>query len=112
MTPVHLNRLLTLEQPISVPDGAGVLSTEWHAVGALWAEIKPGAGRQARGEEITLSSVPLQITVRGAAVGSPGRPVPGQRLTQGGRVFQVLAVTERDLAGLYLICFAREETQT
>lgn len=112
MKPVHLNRLLTLEQSVSTPDGAGGFSTAWQAIGTLWAEITPGAGREVGGEEITLSSVPYRITFRGAAVGSPQRPVPGQRLTQAGRVFQVLAVTERDTAGHYLTCFAREETPT
>lgn len=112
MRPVHLNRLLTLEQSVSAPDGAGGFSTAWQVVGTLWAEITPGTGRQADGEEITLSSVPYRITLRGAAVGSAQRPVPGQRLTQGGRVFHVLAVTERDAAGHYLTCFAREEKPT
>lgn len=112
MKPVHLNRVLTLEQPVATPDGAGGFSTVWQAVGTLWAEISPGSGRDAGGEEITLASVPYRITLRGAPVGSPRRPVPGQRLTEAGRVFQVLAVTERDAAGRYLTCFAREEAPT
>lgn len=112
MKPVHLNRLLTLERSVSISDGAGGFSTVWEAVGSLWAEITPGIGRAAGGEEVTLASVPYRITLRGAAVGTPRRPVPGQRLTEAGRVFQVLAVTERDPSGLYLTCFAREETPT
>ncbi|MDR7125381.1 head-tail adaptor protein [Pseudotabrizicola sp. 4114] len=110
MKAVHLNRLLTLEQSVSTPDGAGGFSTSWHAVGTLWAEVVPGTGRELGGEEVRQASVPYRITLRGAAAGSPRRPVPGQRLTDGGRVFQVLAVTEREAAGQYLICFAREET--
>lgn len=109
MKPLQLNRRLTLEQMVSTPDGAGGFSTHWQAVGTLWAHVAPGAGREAAGEEITLSRVPYRITVRGAPVGSPQRPVPGQRLTQTGRVFQVLAVTERDASGQYLTCFAHEE---
>ncbi|MFN4129182.1 MAG: head-tail adaptor protein [Paracoccaceae bacterium] len=110
MKPVHLNRLLSLEQSVSTPDGTGGFSSVWQTIGTLWAEITPGTGRDAGREEVTLASVTYRITLRGAAVGSPRRPVPGQRLTQGGRVFQVLAVTERDPAGHYLTCFAREET--
>ncbi|RGP36823.1 head-tail adaptor protein [Pseudotabrizicola alkalilacus] len=110
MNPVHLNRLLTLEQPVSTPDSAGGFSTVWQGIGTLWAEITPGTGRGTSGEEVSMASVPYRITLRGAASGSPRRPLPGQRLTDGGRVFQVLAVTERDAAGQYLTCFAREET--
>lgn len=109
MTPLQLNRLLTLEQSVFTPDGAGGFATTWQAVGTLWAHVAPGAGREASGEEITVSRVPYRITVRGAPVGSPQRPVPGQRMTQTGRSFQVLAVTERDPSGHYLTCFAQEE---
>ena len=112
MKAVQLNRLLTLEQSVSTPDGAGGFSTSWQAVGTLWAEVVPGAGRETGGEEVRQASVPYRITLRGAPVGSPRRPLPGQRLTQAGRVFQVLAVTEKDPAGQYLICFAREEAPT
>ena len=109
MKSVHLNRLLTLERSVSTSDGAGGFATVWEAVGTLWAEITPGTGRESGGEEITLSSVPYRITVRGAPAGSPRRPMPGHRLTQSGRVFDVLAVTERDASGHYLTCFACEE---
>lgn len=109
MTTFQLNRLLNLEQSVVSPDGAGGFSTSWEVLGSLWADVAPGAGREAAGEETTLSRVPYRITVRGAAVGSPHRPVPGQRLTQTGRIFQVLAVTERDPSGHYLTCFAHEE---
>ncbi|NEX44755.1 head-tail adaptor protein [Pseudotabrizicola algicola] len=112
MTPIHLNRLLTLEERVTVPDGAGGFSFSWQAVGALWAEIVPGTGRSVAGEETTAAKVPYRITLRGAPVGSARRPRPGQRLTQGGRIFQVLAVTERDAAGHYLTCVAHEETAT
>jgi head-tail adaptor len=112
MTPVHLNRLLTLERSVQTPDGAGGFVLGWEAIGTLWAEITPGTGRDAGGVEVTRSSVAYRITLRGAPVGSPRRPVPGQRLTQNGRVFDVLAVTERDAGGLYLTCFAREEVPT
>ncbi len=112
MKPVHLDRLLTLEQSVVAPDGAGGFSTLWEAIGTHWAEIAPGTGRDVSGEETTLATVPYRITLRGAPVGSPRRPLAGQRLTHGARVFQVLAVTERDAVGQYLTCFAREEAAT
>lgn len=109
MTPVHLNRLLTLERPVVAADGAGGFATLWEVVGTVWGEIVPGIGRDAKGEETMLASVAYRITLRGAAVGSERRPVAGQRLREGARVFQILAVTERDAVGRYLTCFAREE---
>ena len=109
MKAVNLNRLLILEAPLRVGDGAGGFARNWQPVGSLWAEITPGTGRDTGGEEITLTTVPYRITVRGAPQGSPRRPQVEQRFRDGGRVFRILAVTERDPQGHYLSCFAREE---
>ncbi len=105
----RLSRALVLEAPQRVADGAGGFAETWVALGTLWAEVVPGAGRDAAGEEVTLASVPCRITVRGAPFGAPSRPVAGQRFRDGARLFAVLAVTEQDAAGQYLTCFAREE---
>lgn len=108
MTP-DLNRSLVLEAPAQVADGAGGFTQTWTTVGTLWGEITAGSGRDPAGVEITLASVPYRITVRGAVVGSPRRPLPQQRFRDGTRIYHVLAVTERDPDALYLTCFAREE---
>ena len=109
MKAIDLNRALVLETPTRVADGAGGFVLTWVAVGTLWGEVRPGSGSDKAGVEISLATVPYRITVRGAAVGSPARPKPEQRLRDGTRVFLILAVTERDADGLYLTCFAREE---
>lgn len=106
---VQLNRRLVLETPTRVADGAGGFAVTWVQQGVVWGEVVPGSGSETAGVEVSLAKVPYRITVRGAAVGSPARPRPDQRLTDGARVFVILAVTERDPSGLYLICFAREE---
>lgn len=106
---LHLNRRLVLETPAQVDDGAGGFALTWVQQGVLWGEVIAGAGSESAGVEVGLSKVAYRITVRGAAVGSPARPRPDQRLTDGSRVFLILAVTERDASGLYLTCFAREE---
>lgn len=105
----HLNRKLVLEEAQQVPDGAGGFSTTWSALGALWAEFKSGSGRETARDFLTLSVVPLKITVRAAPSGAPSRPRPDQRFREGTRIFRILAVSERDPAGRYLICHAREE---
>ena len=109
MNKLQLNRRLVLESTVRVADGAGGFSRSWQQVGVLWGEVVPGTGSDAAGVEVGLSKVPYRITVRGAPVGAPARPRPDQRLTDGSRVFTILAVTERDASGLYLTCFAREE---
>ncbi len=104
-----LNRRLVLEGRQRVADGSGGYTQTWTPRGVLWAEVKAGAGREAAGVEVTLATVPYRITVRGAAQGAPSRPLPEQRFRDGARVFHILAVTERDPGGQYLLCFAREE---
>jgi head-tail adaptor len=104
-----LNRSLVLERPVQIADGAGGFAQTWETVGTLWGEVKAGSGRDPAGVEITLATVPYRITVRGAPVGSPQRPVPEQRFRDGTRVYHILAVTEQDAAGSYLSCFSREE---
>lgn len=109
MNAPHLNRALVLEGVVHTPDGAGGFTEAWTTLGTLWAEVLPGSGNDVLGEERMLSAVPYRVTVRGAAVGAPSRPVAGQRLREGSRIFQIQAVTERDPDGRYLTCFAREE---
>lgn len=106
---VDLNRALVLERLVKAGDGAGGFTRSWQAVGTLWAEVVAGSGRDVAGEEFTLSAVPYRITVRGAPVGSPQRPRADQRFREGTRAFRIVAVTERDPAGAFLLCFAREE---
>lgn len=106
---VELNRRLVLERSVQVSDGAGGFSESWAVLGVVWAEVVAGPGRDVAGEEVTVSSVPYRITVRGAPVGAPSRPKAEQRLRDGTRLFRIIAVTERDASGAYLTCFAREE---
>jgi head-tail adaptor len=105
----RLRRRLVLEAPVDAADGAGGFTRTWAVQGALWGEVTPGTGREGAGEEFATALVPFRITVRGAAPGAPSRPRPGQRLRDGTRSFAILAVTERDPEGRYLVCFAREE---
>jgi head-tail adaptor len=100
---------MVLEGPTRVADGAGGFQLVWQARGELWAALKPGTGREVAGEEVLVSQAPYRITVRGAPVGAEGRPKPEDRLRDGLRIFTILAVTEADPRGQYLICHAREE---
>ncbi len=105
----NLTRKLKLETAYRTRDSAGGYETTWSVLGELWAEIKAGTGNEAELAGLSISTVPYKITVRAAPFGAPSRPVAGQRLRDGERVFRVLAVTEADAEARYLTCFAREE---
>ena len=91
--------LRPLVERLLVPDPEQRVAT---AEAALWRESEAGG-------DVAVAQVAYRITVRGATQGSPRRPLPEQRLREGSRVFNILAVTERDPQGHYLVCFAREE---
>ncbi|MEM6371513.1 MAG: phage head closure protein [Pseudomonadota bacterium] len=105
----RLNRRLTLESPSRAADGAGGFHEAWTPLGVLWAEVKARTGRETQVATAPVSLVPYTITVRGAPVGHPERPVPEQRFRDGGRVFHIRSVAEADVDGKYLVCLSDEE---
>jgi head-tail adaptor len=109
MSRPKLRRWLVLEAAVDAADGSGGYVRTWAVQGRHWADVVPGSGRETEGEEVLQATIPFRITVRGSPVGAPSRPVPGQRFRDGSRVFTILAVTERDPDGRYLVCTAREE---
>jgi head-tail adaptor len=111
MSGYRLTRALVLEEPQEVADGAGGFGLSWGALGTLWAEVRPGAGREAAGEEVLVATTLTRIFVRGAPEGSPRRPRPEQRFREGSRIFTILAVAEADPDGRHLVCHSREEAQ-
>ncbi len=106
----QLNRHLMLEQETQVPDGAGGYLREWSVLGAHWAEIKPGSGRETSGPATPLSRVSFRITVRAAPTSSDARPRAGQRFRGHGRIYAIQAVAETGTNGRYLLCHTSEET--
>ena len=104
-----LNRPLVLEGPDRAPDGAGGFVQVWAVRGTLWAKLTPRTGRDAAGGGLRLARAAYRITVRAAPQGAPSRPVPGQRLRDGNRLFHILAVSESDAGIGYLTLWAEEE---
>lgn len=109
MATPQLNRKLLLEQASLTSDGAGGYTETWLPVGTLWASLVPSSAREADRVGMTLSSVPVRITVRAAPHGTASRPEIGQRFREGDRLFRIYAVTEADPKLRFLTCFAREE---
>ncbi len=97
-----MTHALVLEAPVKVADGAGGTLRDWRKLGTLWGAMKYGPVREDGGVAV----VAVRITVRAAPQGAPSRPVAGQRLRDGERIFDILAVTE---AGDRLTCHAEEK---
>jgi len=104
-----LSRRLVLETPEQTSDGAGGFTTQWVALGEIWAEVKRATGRDKASEFASVASAQYRITLRAAPAGAPSRPRAEQRFREGDRVFLIRAVTEADFGNRYLTCFAEEE---
>ncbi|QYX56703.1 head-tail adaptor protein [Roseovarius sp. SCSIO 43702] len=109
MARVHLNRLLTLESPRRVADGAGGYAETWQEIGQLWGDISARTGREAVIGETPRSTTGYRITVRAAPHGAPSRPRPHQRFRDGARLYRIEAVTDRDPHARFLTCYCEEE---
>lgn len=109
MTAPQTDRRVALEGRVSTPDGAGGFVAGWQKRGDLWAAFTPsqmGAGQEA-GQP---SAAPrYRVTLRGAPVGSPRRPLAGERLVEGMRVFDILSVGESPLGRGWLALLVEEE---
>jgi head-tail adaptor len=107
--PFLLNRRLVLEEVTRQPDNAGGYTETWAELGVVWADMRAGTGRERDMSGMPVSRVPYRVVVRAAPVGAPSRPMPGQRMRDGDRIFLVEAVAEIASDRFYLECFASEE---
>ncbi|MEM1273872.1 MAG: head-tail adaptor protein [Pseudomonadota bacterium] len=105
MKPIALNRLLTLEDPMRMPDGAGGYLQSWTALGKLWAHVAAQSGR----EDGDMSTTRYRIYARRMPAGSSARPRPDQRFRDGARVYHIDAVADLQADTRYVICYAHEE---
>ncbi|QDY68921.1 head-tail adaptor protein [Qingshengfaniella alkalisoli] len=105
----ELNRLLVLERPTEMVDGAGGRSHVFAEVGYIWARVRAKSGREVARSEVDLASQTYEVVVRAAPYHKERRPTPRDRLIWGARRLQVQSVAEWDEQGRYLKCLAREE---
>lgn len=99
---------MTLEEGQSSSDGAGGSRVTWRPLGSLWAEVTPRSAREDFIAGVQWPRIRYRVLVRAAPVGAPSRPRPDQRLREGERIFDIIAVTEHDAAGMYLEITAEE----
>lgn len=103
-----LDREMVLETRAQVPDGGGGMTEGWQALGTLWAAIERPAARLVAEGAQEVSTVKLRVILRAAPEGRARRPVAGQRLRMGARIFRILAVSEYDRAAHYLQLWVEE----
>lgn len=108
MKGVRLTRPLQLEIAQRSADGAGGYAEAWVVLGTVWADVRPGPARAGDALGAAVPVQPLRILVRGVPQGHALRPAAGMRFRDGQRLFRLLAVTEADGGGRYLVCTAEE----
>lgn len=111
MSAPRLTRRMRRLVPVRVPDGAGGRTRSWEAGGAFWASVSPGGGGARVTELGTEPRLRLRIVTQALPEGHPTRPVPGDRLAEGARLYAVDAVDPADGEGRWLTLFAREITE-
>ncbi|MFV0409553.1 MAG: head-tail adaptor protein [Paracoccus sp. (in: a-proteobacteria)] len=99
---------LVLETAEKQPDGMGGFRMSWRDLGILHARLKSGSARLRGGEAGAQSEIDWQITLRAFPKGDPRRPLVGQRLRMGQRIFRIEGVAEADASGRHLTVFAQE----
>lgn len=100
---------LVLEARERRPDGMGGHRVAWRPLGVVHAAMNRGAGGLRAAEAGAESVISWKITLRAFPAGDPRRPVAGQRLRMGERVFGIDAVAEEGPMGRHLTIVAREE---
>lgn len=104
----ELNRPMVLETRALTSDGGGGQVDAWVAVGTLWAAIERPTARLVADGAREVPALRVRIIVRAAPNGQARRPLPGQRLRQGDRIFAIQAVSEHDRKGRFLQLWAEE----
>jgi SPP1 family predicted phage head-tail adaptor len=87
--PGILNRRLTLEAPVSTPDGQGGSTRIFNAVSTIWASIIPSGARDAFDADARGVNISHRIVVRRNAL-----VTPQHRLRDGAAIFRILAMRE------------------
>lgn len=105
----QLRWLVTLEEQVVVPDGAGGNVATWQTKGTHYACLEPLTGREFLDGSAGVSRVPYRVTVPGAPYGAPSRPHPKDRFRHGTRIFNIVTVSEADAVGRFVECRTIEE---
>lgn len=102
----RLNRRMCLEVRVETANGSGGLTRSWAERAWVWAAVEAASAQELHEGGATLGRIRSRILLR---VGGMERPLPGQRLREGGRVFAIWAVSDADPDARYVTCHVQEE---
>jgi SPP1 family predicted phage head-tail adaptor len=103
--PGKLNRRLVLEAPAIMPDGAGGVIRTYQTLATLWAALAPISVR----EDVLADGLGDTATHR-VGIRSGPEVTTRHRFRLGARVFDVIAIRDRDDKGCFLDIDVRERT--
>lgn len=98
-----LRRRLLLEAPVETPDGAGGSLRAFETVAAVWAQVE-----WLSGNERWQGGRPEQATSHRITLRWRNGVDAGQRLRDGGQIFEIRAVGDPDGGRRRLVCLAEE----
>lgn len=99
----RFSRYLTLQAQRRVDDGAGGHVRTWEPRGGIWAEVRMRSGGLRHTEFGRTPRLELRITTHDLPVAHTMRPLPGDRLLDRDRVFEVEAVHDGDRRVLVIL---------
>ncbi|WP_180355894.1 phage head closure protein [Aliirhizobium smilacinae] len=102
--PGQMTARLSLEEPVSTPDGQGGAAVTWTKIAAMWAKIEPVSSSLAERAGAEIGTITHRIWLRFREGVSTG-----QRLRKGARLFAVKLVQDPDETGRYLTCLCEED---
>jgi SPP1 family predicted phage head-tail adaptor len=101
--PGRLRLRLALDKATRSPDGLGGATVTWSEIATLFAEASPlRAEEQPRGEGLA------DLVLHRIVIRHRGDVAPGDRFRLGARTFLILAVSDPQEDGRYLVCLAEE----
>jgi SPP1 family predicted phage head-tail adaptor len=89
--PGLLNRRLTLEAPVDSSDGAGGVVRGFETAATLWAEVTPVSAARAFEAERLGARITHRIGIRFS-----GDITTKHRFRDGGRIFRIVSLRDRD----------------
>jgi SPP1 family predicted phage head-tail adaptor len=101
--PGELRQRLVLEQPVETPDGAGGVTRSYATVATIWAAVTPVSARGDTVADERAATVTHRITIRARA-----DVTTRHRLRDGGRIFRIVALRDRDGRGRFTEIDAEE----
>ncbi|MDG1019788.1 MAG: head-tail adaptor protein [Paracoccaceae bacterium] len=98
-----LSHLLTLEDCVSLADGAGGSQKKWQKLGTLWARLEVSSHPRSASQGGILRRINWQITLRALPPSAKLYPHPGRRFRLKDALYPIYTTVPYDASGKYLL---------